>query len=112
MGGPLVETEQDRSIRINDLSEVVVGGSRLWQAKQRLVPVDALEHVSYANDDPRALHSFLGGEAITTVFRCLIRQFSLSILARHAYHMIHKAFICPSASGEGCSVSQVAVSLS
>src|SRR5215469_4502889 len=30
---PLVETEQDRSIRVGDLSEVVVGKSRLRQTK-------------------------------------------------------------------------------
>ena len=30
---PLVETEQDRSIRVDDLPEVVVGRSRLRQAK-------------------------------------------------------------------------------
>ena len=33
MGTPLVETEQDRSIRVDDLPEVVVGRSRLRQAK-------------------------------------------------------------------------------
>ena len=33
VGTPLVETEQDRSIRVEDLPEVVVGRSRFWQAK-------------------------------------------------------------------------------
>jgi hypothetical protein len=33
VGTPLVETEQDRSIRLHDLPEVVVGRSRLRQAK-------------------------------------------------------------------------------
>src|SRR5215471_7379989 len=33
MGTPLVETEQDRSIRVDDLPEVVVGRSRLRQVK-------------------------------------------------------------------------------
>jgi hypothetical protein len=33
MGTPLVKAEQDRSIRVEDLTEVVVGGSRLGQAK-------------------------------------------------------------------------------
>src|SRR3982074_2141425 len=55
VGTPLVETEQHRSIRVEDLPEVVVGRSRLRQAKQRLVPLEALRHVSYANDRPRAL---------------------------------------------------------
>jgi hypothetical protein len=33
MGTPLVKAEQDRSIRVEDLTEVVMGGSRLRQAK-------------------------------------------------------------------------------
>src|SRR5262249_61770882 len=33
VGTPLVETKQDRSIRVDDLPEVVVGRSRLRQAK-------------------------------------------------------------------------------
>jgi hypothetical protein len=33
VGTPLVETELDRSIRVDDLPEVVVGKSRLRQAK-------------------------------------------------------------------------------
>jgi len=33
MGTPLVKAEQDRSMRVEDLTEVVMGGSRLGQAK-------------------------------------------------------------------------------
>ena len=33
MGPPLVKAEQDRSIRVEDLTEVVMGGSRPRQAK-------------------------------------------------------------------------------
>src|ERR1700722_456757 len=33
VGAPLVETKQDRSIRVEDLPKIVVGGSRLRQAK-------------------------------------------------------------------------------
>src|SRR6476659_2712458 len=61
VGTPLVETEQYRSIRVEDLPEVVVGRGRLRQAKERLVPLAALGHVSHANDRPRALHSSLVG---------------------------------------------------
>src|SRR5262245_52595000 len=64
VGTPLVETKQDRSIRVDDLPEVVVGRSRLRQAKQRLVPFEALGHVSDANDRPRALHRLLCGQTI------------------------------------------------
>src|SRR6516165_8747945 len=61
VGSPLVETEQHRSIQVDDLPEVAVAGSRLRQAEQRLVPFEALGHVSYANDRPRALHRLLCG---------------------------------------------------
>jgi hypothetical protein len=33
MGAPLVKAKQDRSIRVEDLTEVVMFGSRLRQAK-------------------------------------------------------------------------------
>jgi len=33
MGTPLVKAEQDRSIRVEDLTEVVMGGSRLRPAQ-------------------------------------------------------------------------------
>ena len=38
VGAPLMETEQDGPIRVDDLAEVVMGGRRLWQTKQRLIP--------------------------------------------------------------------------
>ena len=44
MGAPLVETEQDRSIRVEDLTEVVMGGSRLRQvARLRVLAYAAPE---------------------------------------------------------------------
>src|SRR6185312_8081348 len=66
VGAPRVQTEQDRAIRIDDLPEVVMDGSRLRQAKQPLVPFEALGHVSYANDRPRALHGSLRGLTVIT----------------------------------------------
>lgn len=54
VGTPLVEAEQDRSIRVKDLPEVVMGGSRLRQAEQRLIPSEAASHIANRNDGPRA----------------------------------------------------------
>src|SRR5216684_6868062 len=56
VGAPLVEAEQDSSICIEDLPEVIMGrkGSRLTE--QRLVPFEAARHVAYPYDRPRALH--------------------------------------------------------
>jgi hypothetical protein len=59
VGSPRVQAEQDRAIRIDDLPKVVMGRSRLRQAKQRLVPPEAAGHVIHANDRPRALHGSL-----------------------------------------------------
>src|SRR5262249_40274768 len=53
---PLVEAEQDGSIRIQDLTKVVMGRRRLGLAKERLVPFEAARDVAYANDRPCALH--------------------------------------------------------
>jgi hypothetical protein len=54
VGTPLVQTEQDRSVGIDDLTEIVVGRSRSRQAEQRLVPRKAERDVSDADDRPQA----------------------------------------------------------
>jgi hypothetical protein len=51
---PIREDRAKPSIRVNDLSEVVMGGNCLWQAKQRLIPLEALDDVRYANNGPGA----------------------------------------------------------
>jgi len=56
MGTPLVEAEQDSSIRIDDLPKVVMGGERLRLTEQSLVPFEAVLHIAYSDDRPRALH--------------------------------------------------------
>ena len=52
MGTPLVEAEQDRPIRVEDLPEVVMDGRRLRLAKERLVPLEAASHIAHADDRP------------------------------------------------------------
>jgi hypothetical protein len=51
-----MEAEQDGSIRIQDLTEVVMARKRLDLAEERLVPLEATRDVSYANDRPCAFH--------------------------------------------------------
>src|SRR5438093_3615561 len=53
---PLVEAEQDGSIRIQDLTKVVMARSRLELAEERLVPFEAAGNVAYADDRPCAFH--------------------------------------------------------
>ena len=56
MDPPLMKTEQNRAIRVKDLTEVVVGWSRFRQAKQRLVPREAASDIGHSDDGPRASH--------------------------------------------------------
>src|SRR4029434_157975 len=53
---PLVEAEQDRSIRIQDLTKVVMVQRCLGLAEERLVPFRTTGNVSDADDRPRAFH--------------------------------------------------------
>src|SRR5215813_10829844 len=57
---PLVEREQDGSVRIRDLTEVVMFRRLLGLAKERLVPLEAPRDVPYADDRPCAFHRIFG----------------------------------------------------
>ncbi len=59
VGAPFMETEQDCSIRVEDLPEVGVGRSRRGKAKERLVPPETGRHIGAANDRPCTLHTVL-----------------------------------------------------
>jgi len=54
---PLVEAEQDGSIRIQDLTKVVMARRRPGLAEERLVPFKATGNVADADDRPRAFHA-------------------------------------------------------
>src|SRR5437016_517131 len=58
---PLVETQQHGSIRIQDLTKVVMDRRRLGLAEERLVPFEAGRNVTYADDGPRAFHCIFSG---------------------------------------------------
>jgi hypothetical protein len=53
---PLVEAEQDSSIRIEDLTKVGMGRLCLGLAEERLVPFEATRHIAYTDDCPGAFH--------------------------------------------------------
>ncbi|HSA93800.1 MAG TPA: hypothetical protein VLE48_12375 [Terriglobales bacterium] len=57
---PLVQAEQDRPIRVEDLPKILMCGRRLRLAEQRLVPAVAGGHIAYAKDGPSALHGITG----------------------------------------------------
>src|SRR6266576_2940337 len=54
---PPVEAKQDGSIRIQDLTKVVMARRRLGLAEERLVPFEAAGNVAYADDRPCAFHA-------------------------------------------------------
>src|SRR5262245_30141051 len=56
VGAPLMEAEQDSSIRIEDLPKVVMGRKASRLTEQRLVPSEAGRHVAYPYNRPRSLH--------------------------------------------------------
>ena len=53
---PPVEAKQDGSIRIQDLTKVVMARRRLGLAEERLVPFEATGNVADADDRLRAFH--------------------------------------------------------
>jgi hypothetical protein len=56
MGAPLVEAQQDSSVRVADLPPIVMSRSGFRSAKERLVPLETAWDVFDANDCPCALH--------------------------------------------------------
>ena len=63
---PLVEAEQDSSIRIEDLTKVRMGWLCLGLAEERLVPFETGRHIAYSDDRPSAFHDiFLVGLTFT-----------------------------------------------
>ena len=59
MLAPFVEAEQDGSIRIEDLTKVIVTRGRRGLAEERLVPSEAARNVAYADDRPDAFHRII-----------------------------------------------------
>ena len=53
---PLVEAKQDGSIRIQDLTKVVMTWRRLRLAEERLVPFEAAGNAPYADDRKCPFH--------------------------------------------------------
>src|SRR5882672_10697992 len=53
---PLMEAEQDSSIRIEDLTKVVMARLCLGLAEKGLVPFEATRQIAYADDRPGAFH--------------------------------------------------------
>src|SRR5205823_563316 len=68
---PPVEAKQDGSIRIQDLTKVVMARRRLGLAEERLVPFEAVGNVAYADDRPPCilLAHLEGGEWLALLLR-------------------------------------------
>ena len=56
MRAPLMETQQHGSIRVKDLTPVIMGRTRFGLPKEQLVPFAADRNVSDADNGPCALH--------------------------------------------------------
>src|SRR5262245_29229977 len=77
---PLVEAKQDCSIRIEDLTPVVMARSGLRLSEERLVPLKTFWNVTYADDRPYAFHFNL--EILEIILRSFGQSFFLSISPR------------------------------
>jgi hypothetical protein len=53
---PLVQAEQHGSIRIQDLTKVVMARRRLELPEERLVPFETAGNIAYADDRPCTFH--------------------------------------------------------
>lgn len=60
MRAPLMETQQHGSIRITNLTKVIMARRRFGLPKERLVPFEADRNVFDADDRPCALHCVSG----------------------------------------------------
>src|SRR5882762_4163285 len=61
---PLVEAEQDSSVRIDDLTKIGMVRSSLGLAEERLVPFEATRHIAYADDRPGAFHDVFSRRSV------------------------------------------------
>ena len=57
MRTPLVEAEQNGSIRIHDLAKVFMARRCRGLTKERLVPFEAAGNISYTDNCPDAFHA-------------------------------------------------------
>jgi hypothetical protein len=61
-----VEAEQHGSIRIEDLTKVVMARRRLGLTEERLVPFEAARNVANADDRPDPFHRISAFDRTTT----------------------------------------------
>src|SRR5258706_16100733 len=80
---PLVQAEQDSSIRIEDLTKVVMAGSCLGLAEERLVPFEATRHIAYGDDRPGAFHD-ISPVGLTTIITQTSNAITGSAILYHA----------------------------
>jgi hypothetical protein len=64
VGAPFVETEQDSSVRVEELTKLVVGRCRLRLAEERLVPLEARADVVHPDDRAGALPWYSSGDLL------------------------------------------------
>jgi hypothetical protein len=75
---PLVKAKQGSTIRIQDLTPMVMARSRFGLAEERLVPLKAFWNVTYADDRPYSFHL----EILDIILRSFGQSFFLSISPR------------------------------
>src|SRR5437667_1616658 len=88
---PLMEAEQHGSIRIEDLTKVVMAGRRLGLAEERLVPFEATGNVADADDRPCAFHRS-SAVGLTRIRRKSVSPISVVLREGHRVKRNHAFF--------------------
>src|SRR5438045_6603552 len=94
VGTPLVKAEQDRTIRVENLTEVVMGGSRLRQAKQRLLERVVRPHRFASTSEGVLAPSVPLVPSDARSARCCFRQTATSRLMPGFQYVAHRPTPC------------------
>jgi hypothetical protein len=73
MHAPLVDAEQDGSIRIQDLAKVLMARRRRRLSKQRVVPLETFWHIPHPDDGPCAFHRISAVGLASAIIRVRLR---------------------------------------
>jgi hypothetical protein len=89
---PLVKTKQDGSIRIQDLTKVIMARRRRRLSKQRLVPLETFWHILYSDDGPCAFHRISAVGLASAIIRVRLRASSAWLCQAFEYCLCTQLF--------------------
>ena len=88
MGAPLVKAQQHSSIRIQDLTKVVMARRRLGLAEKRLIQFEAARNVAYTDDRPCAFRGLPTPSLISAGGNLVIEKLNMKPGSRYLHRLI------------------------